>query len=94
MKLRTKVRRMALLLFAGAGFALMSVPAQAENPWGCRAKIERAVARYEAAVERFGPDSPRAYKERYKVDAIKQRCYQLFGRWWDPRDNRWHREHW
>jgi hypothetical protein len=88
-------RRIApLLLLAGALTVMTAVPVQAENPWGCRAKIERAVARYDMAVDRFGPDSARADKERYTVTAIKQKCYQLFGQWWEPHDRRWHREHW
>jgi hypothetical protein len=89
-----KNAHVAMLLFAGAVLALTSVPAQAENPWGCRAKIGRAVDRYDAAVERYGRSSYKADKERYKVDAIKRKCHELFGEWWDPRDSRWRRERW
>jgi hypothetical protein len=71
-----------------------AMPAQAENPGGCRAKIERAEARYDAAVYRFGRDSARAYKERDNVNYVRAYCYRLFGEWWDPHGNRWHREHW
>jgi hypothetical protein len=77
-----------------AVLALTAAPARAENPWGCRAKISRAVERYDAAVDRYGSDSPKAYKERLKVEQIKDYCYRLFGEWWDPHSNRWHREHW
>ena len=88
----------AKMTFSGAAvtavLTLTAAPAEAENPWGCRAKISRAVDRYDRAVDKFGRASPEADKARYKVEDIKQKCYALFGEWWDPHGNRWHHEHW
>ncbi len=95
---RSITRRLAPSFLACAGAAAMltftAVPARAENPDGCRAKIERAEARYDAAVYRFGRDSALADKKRYKVNSVRAYCYRLFGEGWDSRGSRWHREHW
>ena len=83
------------LLAAAAVAALAAfacAPAEAGNWRDCQGKIARAVDRYEAAVDRYGARSDRAYQERYKVREIKRKCYAAYGRWWDPRGDRYYRD--
>ncbi|MBV9540953.1 MAG: hypothetical protein JO167_06770 [Alphaproteobacteria bacterium] len=80
-----------LLAGAAAALAFSALPAQAGS-WGdCQGKIDRAVSRYETAVDRYGEDSDKAYKEGLKVREIKRKCHDLWGRWYDPRGGGWGR---
>jgi hypothetical protein len=90
--MRFSFKSLLAAIAVAATMALAAAPAEAGNWRDCQGKIARAVDRYEAAVDRYGPRSDRAYKERYKVREIKRKCYEAYGRRWDPRGDRYNRD--
>ncbi len=76
----------------GGALSFAAAPAEAGNWRDCQGKIARAEQRYEDAVDRYGRHSRRADEEGDKVREIKRKCHDQFGRWWDPRGDRYYRD--
>jgi hypothetical protein len=73
-----------------SGFA---VPAYADDDRAeCRHRIERAEAKFDAAVRRHGEHSPQADSRRAELRAQRERCYNRVRAWWNGHDRKWHED--
>jgi len=74
----------ALLLF-------VAVPRlQADDRAKCQRNIERAEARLQNAIQRYGGNSRAAIDRWHELNAERERCFSLYHGWWDPRAHVWH----
>jgi len=73
----------ALLLF-------VAVPRlQADGRAKCQRNIERAEARLDNAVHRYGGNSRAAIDRWHELNAERERCFNLYHGWWDGRAHVW-----
>ena len=95
MKTRQDYARFGKTLFAAAtlcGLLLfVAVPrSQADDRAKCQRNIERAEARLQNAIQRYGGNSRAAIDRWHELNAERERCFNLYHGWWDPRAHVWH----
>ena len=56
----------------------------------CQRQIERAEARLDQAVRKYGESSRRAEQRRRDLNAERERCWSRYHGWWDAHERRWH----
>ena len=76
----------AFLLFVGA-------PAlSADEGHECRERIEKAEAKLEKEIRKYGWRSRQAEKRRADLNAARERCWNQYHRWYSGRDHNWHND--
>jgi len=90
------VSSLAKTLVAAATLSVLlfvAVPrSQADGRAQCQRNIERAEARLDRAVQKYGGKSPQAIGRWRELNAERERCYNLYHGWWNPRDHQWHND--
>src|ERR1700730_10025176 len=58
----------------------------------CRHRIEKAEARLDVAIRRYGEHSHEAEDRRRDLNAERDRCWSRYHAWWNGHENQWHSE--
>jgi len=70
--------------------AFVAVPrSQADDRANCQRNIERAQARLDQAISRYGGNSQQAIDRWHQLNFERERCYKQYQGWWNPQDRQW-----
>ncbi|HVP52332.1 MAG TPA: hypothetical protein VMT05_09500 [Terriglobales bacterium] len=97
MNTRRDYKRLGKTLVAGATLSVfllfVAVPrSQADGRGKCQRNMERAEARLDQAIHRYGGNSRQAIDRWHELNAERQRCWNQYHAWWGVQDHRWHDE--
>lgn len=68
----------------------IAVPAYADDDRAeCQHRIEKAEAKFDAAVRKHGEHSAQADSRRADLKAQRERCYNRVRAWWDGHERKW-----
>ena len=73
--------------------AYVAVPrSQADDRAKCQQRVERAQARLDDAIRRYGGNSKQAINSWHQFNAENERCWNLYHEWWSKNDHQWRKE--
>ena len=64
----------------------------AEDYDRCQRRVAHAEHELHEAIEKHGPHSARADRERRELHEARERCWSERHQWWDEHEHRWHTE--
>src|ERR1700692_3897496 len=64
----------------------------AEDYNRCQRRVAHAEHELHEAIEKHGPHSARADRERRELHEARERCWSERHQWWDEHEQRWHTE--
>jgi hypothetical protein len=95
MNLCQKLVKYSMLTLAGIALNAVMMSSFAARAYAdddraeCRHRIEKAEAKFEAAVRRHGEHSAQADSRRAELRAQRERCYNRVRAWWDGHERKW-----
>ena len=97
MRTRQDYARSGKVLLAAATLSTLllfvAVPRlQADGRAKCERNIERAEARLDNAIHKYGGNSRAAIDRWHELNAERERCYNLYHAWWDGHAHVWHND--
>ena len=84
-----------MVIAAGVGALLLFIAAprsQADDRAQCQQRVERAEARLNNAISKFGAKSEQANAKQRDLNTERERCWKQNHAWWGVRDHQWHTE--
>ena len=97
MNTRRDYKGLGKTLVAGAMLSVfllfVAVPrSQADGREKCQRNIERAEARLDQAIHRYGGNSRQAIDRWHELNAERERCWREHRAWWDAHAHQWHND--
>jgi len=73
--------------------AFVAVPrSQADDRGKCQHSAERAQAKLNDAIARYGGNSQQAINRWHQLNAVREQCWNQYHAWYSPTDRQWHNE--
>jgi len=86
----TRLRNVLIATATLSVLLFIAVPrTHADGRAQCQRNVERAEARLDNAVHKYGGKSPQAAARWRELNAERERCYNLYHAWWNPHEHQW-----